>query len=177
MSVWIEKFILVCKESKNIPKVEQAKNCLGIYSDIEKGFGYFFLHMFTATQFSCIFLLFLAISIIMELEEFIPEKVFTSIGMIILTAGLIVNIVALTLTLDNGFKSLKDITQGLRHQMERVSDVLERQRIQNVINNIKETGPLTGKGFFEITRGTLTSMVSLGITYIIIIVQFKMSLG
>ena len=46
----------------------------------------------------------------------------------------------------------------------------------NLVMNIDKTGPLNGKGFFEITKGTLTGMMSVGITYVIILVQFKMSL-
>ena len=40
---------------------------------------------------------------------------------------------------------------------------------------IESLGPLTGLGFFDIEKSTLTSMVSTALTYIIILVQFKMS--
>ena len=40
---------------------------------------------------------------------------------------------------------------------------------------IESLGPLTGLGFFNIEKSTLTSMVSTALTYIIILVQFKMS--
>ena len=177
VSVWMERFISVCRERKNVHKVEHAKYCLGLYNEIERGFGYFFFHVFVVTQFLSIFMLFLAISRIMELDEFVLAKLLPSIGMIIITAGLIFNIVAVTITLDNVFKNMKEIKHVLQDELEKQTEVLERQRIQNVIQNIRDTGPLTGKGLFEITRGTLTSMVSVGITYIIIIVQFKMSLA
>ena len=39
---------------------------------------------------------------------------------------------------------------------------------------IEESGPLTGYGMFQITRGLLTSMISTSITYLIVSVQFKM---
>jgi hypothetical protein len=39
----------------------------------------------------------------------------------------------------------------------------------NIIMNIDKTGPLNGNGFFEITRGTLTCMMSVGITYVKVI--------
>ena len=40
---------------------------------------------------------------------------------------------------------------------------------------IESLGPLTGLGYFNIEKSTLTSMVSTALTYIIILVQFKMS--
>ena len=44
-----------------------------------------------------------------------------------------------------------------------------------VFQEVESTGPLTGLGFFDIERCTLTSMISTALTYIIILVQFKMS--
>ena len=40
---------------------------------------------------------------------------------------------------------------------------------------IEETGPLTGYGMFQITRSLLTNMISTSITYLIVLVQFKMA--
>ena len=52
---------------------------------------------------------------------------------------------------------------------------MENQKNRNVIEDLEKTRPLNGKGFFEITRSKLTGMGSVGITYIIIFVQFKLS--
>ena len=65
----------------------------------------------------------------------------------------------------------------LQQRLVHATDEQEKQKIQNVINMIKETGPLNGKGLFDSTMSTLTGMVSVGITYIIILVQFKMSVS
>ena len=46
---------------------------------------------------------------------------------------------------------------------------------KQLFQEIESVGPLTGLGFFEIERKILTSMVSTAVTYIIILVQFKMS--
>ena len=45
--------------------------------------------------------------------------------------------------------------------------------IKRFIKELESLRPLSGNGNFSITKGTLTSMVSVGITYIIIMVQFK----
>ena len=61
VSAWMEKFIVLCKQGTTAREVRHAKLCLGLYSDIERGFGYFFFHVFVATQFLSIFMFFLAI--------------------------------------------------------------------------------------------------------------------
>ena len=43
------------------------------------------------------------------------------------------------------------------------------------MQELETTGPLTGLGLFTIERNTITSMLSVAVTYIIILVQFRMS--
>ena len=85
------------------------------------------------------------------------------------------NIAGLTFILDAGHASLKGLASTLQDQLLQVTDGFERQTIENIIKDTEKTGPLNGMGFFDITRGTLTGMASVGITYLIILVQFKMS--
>ena len=98
-----------------------------------------------------------------------------SFGVFFVISALMFNIIGLALILDDGFKSLKGLTKPLQEQLVNEQDASEKQRIQNLSLEIKEKGPLNGKGLFDITRGTLTGMISVGITYIIILVQFRMS--
>ena len=53
----------------------------------------------------------------------------------------------------------------------------ERRRIQNLVEDIRSEGPMTGCGYFSVTRGSLTSMFSITITYVIILIQFNQSEG
>ena len=85
------------------------------------------------------------------------------------------NIAAFTFVIYDAYKSLKGLTRALQVELLYETEELERQKIRNVIKEIEKTHALTVKGFFEITRSTLTGMVSVGITYVIILVQFKMS--
>lgn len=45
----------------------------------------------------------------------------------------------------------------------------------NLVEEIRDTGPLTGLGYFEISRANLTSMTSISFTYLIILLQFRLS--
>ena len=52
----------------------------------------------------------------------------------------------------------------------------DRADIEEVMDVIDDAEPITGCGLFEITRSTLTSMLSTSITYLIILIQFKLAL-
>ena len=51
----------------------------------------------------------------------------------------------------------------------------DRADIEEVMDVIDDAQPISGCGLFEITRSTLTSMLSTSITYLIILIQFKIS--
>ena len=92
-----------------------------------------------------------------------------------MTLGMMSNITALTLSIDTANDALKGLIDVLQDALLTKTTDIEKQDIVNTIRQIENTGPLSGKGFFSITRGTITGMLSISITYIIIIVQFKLS--
>ena len=57
--------------------------------------------------------------------------------------------------------------------MYTIASEATRLEIFKVINKIKEEGPLTASGFFNVEKSTLVSMFSTILTYIIILVQFQ----
>ena len=48
-------------------------------------------------------------------------------------------------------------------------------KIFSLFQELERRGPLSGLGFFTIERSTITGMLSTAVTYIIILVQFRMS--
>ena len=64
---------------------------------------------------------------------------------------------------------MKKFTSG------QVEETLQRHIIELKLKELEEVRPLSGNGYFEIGRGTLTSIVSTSITYFIILLQFKQS--
>ena len=106
-------------------------------------------------------------------NEPVSVKVGSSFGTLLISFGLMLNIAGLTFTLESGYKSLKSLVKPLQEQL--LMDASDRMIIKNTIKEIEDLKPLTGNGYFSISKGTLTSMLSVGITYIIILVQFKIS--
>ena len=71
-----------------------------------------------------------------------------------------------------------DINQSRRHVQEAVEDLArdeaaDHEAARLLLRDIDNLEPVSGYGLFEVTRGTLTSMVSTSITYLIILIQFK----
>ena len=133
--------------------------------------------MFGVTQVYVIFSMFLTISQIIGGNGTVLDKLIYSVGNFSVSSGLMLNIAGLTFVLDGGHKCLKDLANTLQDLLLYVTHRSQRQAIENIIRDIEKIRPLNGKGFFYITRGTLTGMASVGITYIIILVQFKMSVA
>ena len=154
-----------------------AKRCLDLYNDLQSGFGLFFFMVFSVSQMSLIFCSFLTISEAIGSNEELGTILFLSFGSFSFTVGVLLNIHGLACILDTGYKTMRGLTHLLRSELLQDIERLERQTIENLIKEIEDTRPLNGKEFFDITRGTLTGMLSVGITYLIILVQFKMSLS
>ena len=68
------------------------------------------------------------------------------------------------------FKRIKYVIKKVKYEDEE-----SRERAEEIIYIIEEAGPLTGCGMFKITRSSLTSMISTSITYLIVLIQFKLS--
>ena len=72
-------------------------------------------------------------------------------------------------------------TQNLNESFQRIKDLLEETRaeagdskeLRNLIGKISRANPISGYGLFQMDRTTLTSMISVAITYLIILIQFK----
>ena len=72
----------------------------------------------------------------------------------------------------------EDLHTSLSNVMDTLEDMPnagEDKEVAKLIKSLEKIGPLTGCGLFKIESSTLTSMVSTSITYLIILVQFKIS--
>ena len=79
----------------------------------------------------------------------------------------------ITMTAERAHESLQSLVKPLEKLLcESVVEV-ERESLRILVKEIEKTGPLTGNGYFDISRSTLTSIVSTSITYLIILLQFR----
>ena len=79
----------------------------------------------------------------------------------------------ITMTAEASFEELKRLAMPLQERMIQEKDPVEQMKTKFLIEKIENVRPLSGNGYFEISRETLTSIVGISITYLIILVQFR----
>ena len=79
----------------------------------------------------------------------------------------------ITMTAEASFEELKRLAMPLQERMIQEKDPVEQMKIKFLIEKVEKVRPLSGNGYFEISRETLTSIVGISITYLIILVQFR----
>ena len=76
--------------------------------------------------------------------------------------------------------SIHEVNKDRRFLREGIEDVIADRgdaddTLRLLLRDIDNLEPLSGYGLFGVDRSTLTSMISVSITYIIILIQFKQS--
>ena len=127
---------------------------------------------FSWTQVMWIFSLFLSITLPIgsHITDFITLSCM-SIGFLMLSLFFLLGTITICFLWEDLHTSLANVIDTL----ENMPTTCEDKEVAKLIKSLEKTGPLTGCGLFTIERSTLTSMVSTSITYLIILVQFKLS--
>ena len=81
----------------------------------------------------------------------------------------------ITMTVESAFKDLKQLLNPLQERLIQETDLSEQTKIKLLIEKVENERPLSGNGYFEISRETLTSIVGISITYLIILLQFRIA--
>ena len=98
---------------------------------------------------------------------------FISAGFFLISIAFLIFFKMLTFEIDAFYRSFKNIRF---FRVNNTKLTLESSaEIEEVMDIIDDAEPISGCGLFEITRSTLTSMISTSITYLIILIQFKLS--
>ena len=76
--------------------------------------------------------------------------------------------------------SINDVNKDRRYLREAIEDLIAKRgddddSLRLLLRDIDNLEPLSGYGLFEVDRSTLTGMISVAITYLIILIQFKQS--
>ena len=70
------------------------------------------------------------------------------------------NLVGLTFTVESAFHSVQNLLRRTEERLQRTSDKSKRQKLKAEIRKLSKLEPMTGGGFFTISKSTLTSMLS-----------------
>ena len=69
-------------------------------------------------------------------------------------------LIAMTSCLDSGHQCLHKMRRQAQDNLLVSTDKTERQHLKYIIQRIEGMGPISARGFFEIDKTTLTSMLS-----------------
>ena len=177
----------LCYQSYQNPPV--AKQNLGLYTSLEEGMGMFFFLFISSSQITWILYIFQSVSMLTsglsELMDFV-----TFLSSFISAIATMLMAISFIFCLSDCHKSLETLEESLADDIIEMAPGRERYKAElllkvgvkchDLLSNIstqklEKLGPLTGLGLFRIERNTITSMVSVAVTYIIILIQFKMT--
>ena len=69
-------------------------------------------------------------------------------------------LMALTLTVESAYDSVQSLLGRTEEKLLRTTEKSERQKLKYEIRKLSKLQPMTGGGFFTISKSTLTSMLS-----------------
>ena len=115
---------------------------------------------------------FLAIGLIIgtKIEERIP--------VIIMMLGFFIYSIGFILAQESILFTIHDLHCNLRKLRRAAEDLKDRddgRTIKELVRDIEDLEPISGYGLFTVDRTTLTSTISVMITYLIVLIQFKSS--
>ena len=96
------------------------------------------------------------------------------VGYFLVSLAFLICFKMLNFEIDSLHRSLKNI-RFFRLERKDTTKAEDEAEVQEVMDLIDDAEPISGCGMFEITRSTLTSMMSTSVTYLIILIQFKLS--
>ena len=129
--------------------------------------------LFSSYQITIIVCIFTTISSNMSTEYEPYLRYTTSVAFAMLSIYCTSILYFLTMTVESAFGKLKSLADPLQQKMIQEKDPVEQMKIKLLIEKVEKVRPLSGNGYFEISRETLTSIVGISITYLIILLQFR----
>ena len=153
--------------------------------------GFTFVIIFSLFQISTITCLFMVVSTnVSSLYEEEWQRHMLTMSFLIFSIYYTGSLYVITITAENGYNDLKQLVDPLRQKLGikdqnkseiknrflgQVTEPRQKNLIELKLKELDDVRPFSGNGYFEIGRGTLTSIVSTSITYFIILLQFKQS--
>ena len=113
---------------------------------------------------------FLAVGLIIgtKSEEWMPLLIMM-LGFILFSIGFLLGMEAILFSIHDLHTSLRK----LRRAAEDLEDRDDGKTIKDLVRDIEDLEPISGYGLFTVDRTTLTSTISVSITYLIVLIQFK----
>ena len=175
--VFIFFFLALCfidefKRNACLPKnniIFHTNKCIDLFKTLQKGFGTTFLLTFSYYQIQNVFCTYMSISSLMSMNENPWQNIVLSVCYLTMSAYFMAMLYCITLTAEEAYDALQSLSKPLEKMLVNENDFTQREHIKATMRKLEKIRPLNGNGYFNITRETLTSIV----TYLIILLQFR----
>ena len=174
--VWIEKLGKMCDSilEDDFKMIEDVKRYINYHQTFNKNLGSYFLLMFSYLQLSTIANLFNILSYQIGNHYVLWKSVLMSVSFALICFYSIILMTIITLTAEKSFNQLLATKKKLLKN-KKFLPVTDKTDLEVVLDDLTDLSPLSGHGFFSLTRSNLTAMLSTSITYLIILLQFRIS--
>ena len=171
VEIWLENFNEYCKE-------DDFDACLH-YGNLSKVFSTFFFLFYSILQYLSIIVIFSSIVKFISGETLTTPTYIRFIGNIlalgkrmlqnrkisiylinVFLGTFLVSMTTLTLTAESSYDSVQNVLERTEERLLRTREKSERQKLKYEIRKLSKLEPMTGGGFFQISKSTLTSMLS-----------------
>ena len=115
----------------------------------------------------------MGISLLMALNGNLWQNIILSVCYFSMTAYYMTILYCITLTAEEAYDALQSLNTPLENMLVNEDDLKRKELIKATMRKLEKIRPLNGNGYFNITRETLTSIVSTTVTYLIILLQFR----
>ena len=179
--VFIFFFVVLCcidefKRITYLPKndiIFHTNKCIDYFKTLQKGFGTTFLITYSYYQIQNVFCTYMSISSLMSMNENFWQNIVLSVCYFTMSAYFMAILYCITLTSEEAYDTLQSLNTPLEKMMLNENNFTQREQIKATMRKLEKIQPLNGNGYFNITRETLTSIVSTTVTYLIILLQFR----
>ena len=115
----------------------------------------------------------MGISLLMALNGNLWQNIILSVCYFSMTAYYMTILYCFTLTAEEAYDALQSLNTPLEKMLIKENDSTKKEIIRATMRKLEKIRPLNGNGYFNVTRETLTSIVSTTVTYLIILLQFR----
>ena len=136
--------------------------------------GIFFLWTFIIFQVTTCVAVFMVISPMLSQEKMsLFQRIISSLSFAMMAYCYTSVLYFITMTAEKSHEDLKMLSTPLKQVLLTENDAMKKESLKILIKEVENVLPLGGNGYFTIGRSTLTSMLSISVTYFIILLQFR----
>ena len=164
IAIMLETFQYNCKEIyRRNPKIFmiEGRQILINYKNITRAFGNFFFLFYVSNQLMNIFFVYFLYLIFSTKKEFLWSDVMLLSAYLLDIFSVTLNLVALTKTVDETYEEIQNFRDEINERLLLSTDEEERRQLEYLKNKSDNIETMSGAGYFEVNKNTLTNMLSI----------------